>query len=441
MFSLNFEKKTINLFYPAYMLIYYVLMFGISITTFIGYPLVALIAIIGLSYFLRVLKLPNKNSGQLLMTAWTIYNVASMLMYVVNGLPLSCYIEAMQLYFFPMIFFYLGNNSKIVDDSFYKLVMASSAFFFLMGFYLYFATPSYYISYQSEIWSNTWYANNGVTEENVMNILRFSSFMSTSYVTSALSISTAAMAFSFLFRKTNIKPILLYSLAVVGIVGAILCQQRIAMGSVVVLLVAFSYLGVKYKVKGILALSIAAVSFFIVLVGSSFMNERLGQIVEMIIGRLGEMDFSEAMGGRSDQYVKAKNEILSWLVTGKGMGAGGHAAVKVGAIGVCDGEFFHLLLEFGILGYLILIPLIIKTLIRGAKRFRILCLETFVIFYILLTCIGANGLSLSYLIGPLFWFCMGRIWNNNYINYRLNEQYKQSYNRFLLTTISSHKTK
>lgn len=422
MFSLSFQKKAVNSFYPAYMLIYYLLMFNISITTFVGYPIIAIVSIIGLSYFLQTLVLPYKNFGQKLMISWLIYNIASIIMYAFNGLPISCYVDSMQTYFFPMLFFFIGNNTKIIDDSYYKVLLASLAFLFLMGFYLYFATPSYYVSYQAEIRSDLWYENSGVSEDNVMDVLRFSSFMSSSYVTSALSISLVAIAFSFLFRKTKLKPIILYFLAMVGVVGAVLCQQRIAMGSVLIVLPVFSYFGLKKNNKGIFTLSITIVVLFIILLGTSFFNDRLSIIIEQIIGRIEQMDFSKAMSDRTGQYDKASDEILSWIVTGKGMGAGGHSAVKAGGIGVCDGELFHLLLEFGVLGYLLLVPLLVKTLIRGVKKFDVLNLETFVVFYILLTCIGANGLSQSYLIGPLFWFCVGRIWNTKYINYRLNEQ-------------------
>lgn len=397
-------------------------MFKISITTFVGYPIIAIICMIGLSYFVQLLSSPSKNIGQILMISWTVYNVISVIMYAFNGLPISCYIDALQSYFFPMLFFYIGNNSKIVDDSFYKVLLASLAFLFLMGFYLYFATPSYYINYQAEMRADLWYSNGGVTEDNVMSVLRFSSFMSSSYVTSALSISLVAISFSFLFRRSDIKPFISYSLAVVGVIGAVLCQQRIAIGSIILVLPVFSWLGIKSKNKGIITLSIILVVLFVVILGTSFIDDRMNVVLEQIIGRLEQMNFSKAMSDRTGQYDKAATEIISWIATGKGMGAGGHSAVKVGSIGVCDGEFFHLLLEFGIIGFMFFIPLLIMTLIRGAKLFRILNLETFVVFYILLTCIGANGLSQSYLIGPLFWFCVGRIWNKNYINQRLNEQ-------------------
>lgn len=97
------------------------------------------------------------------------------------------------------------------------------------------------------------------------------------------------------------------------------------------------------------------------------------------------------------------------------MGAGGHAAAMNGNIGVCDGEFIHLFFEFGFIGALIFIPFILMTLKRGITNFNELCVETSIVVYLLLSGIGENVLSVSYLIGPIFWFCAGRIWNNNYL--------------------------
>lgn len=149
--------------------------------------------------------------------------------------------------------------------------------------------------------------------------------------------------------------------------------------------------------------------------GLSFADDRLSAISEMITNRLDSMNFDQAMSDRSGQYTKAYNEIFNYFVTGKGMGAGGHAAVMNGNIGVCDGEFIHLFFEFGIIGSLIFVPFIFITLKRGITNFNELCVETSIVVYLLLSGIGENVLSVSYLIGPIFWFCAGRIWNNNYL--------------------------
>ena len=55
------------------------------------------------------------------------------------------------------------------------------------------------------------------------------------------------------------------------------------------------------------------------------------------------------------------------------------------------------------------------TLKRGITNFNELCVETSIVVYLLLSGIGENVLSVSYLIGPIFWFCAGRICNNNYL--------------------------
>ena len=223
------------------------------------------------------------------------------------------------------------------------------------------------------------------------------------------------MSLGFIFRKSKIKHYFLYTLSLICIIGAILCQQRIAMACVVLVLVVFSIYGIKKRNFFISGISLCCLFLFVSLIGLSFADDRLYVISEMITNRIDSMNFDEAMSGRTGQYVKAYNEILDYFATGKGMGAGGHAAVMNGYVGVCDGEFIHLFFEFGLIGSLIFIPFVLITLKRGITNFNELCVETSIVVYLLLSGIGENVLSVSYLIGPIFWFCAGRIWNNHYL--------------------------
>lgn len=405
-----------NSFYPLYMLIYFFLMFGISITSYVGFPIVICIVAIVFNLFIKTWHKQSFNIGKRMFVIWAVLNLASIGMYLFNGMPLSCYTYSLQYYFFPMLFFFIGSDETNINDGFYNTFLFASAFFFIVGLYLYFVMPPFYIAYQAEAWGNAWYTGSaGYNEDNIASVLRFSSFMSSSYVASALSISTIAISLGFLFRKSKIKHYFLYTLSLICIIGAILCQQRIAMACVVLVLVVFSIYGRKKGNNFIFGISLCCLFLFISLIGLSFADDRLYVISEMITNRMDSMNFDEAMSGRTGQYIKAYNEILNYFVTGKGMGAGGHAAAMNGNIGVCDGEFIHLFFEFGFIGALIFIPFILMTLKRGITNFNELCVETSIVVYLLLSGIGENVLSVSYLIGPIFWFCAGRIWNNNYL--------------------------
>lgn len=413
-----FKVKRIlsNSFYPAYMLVYFLLMFGISITSYVGFPIVVGIVFCGLKLFIDTCHNHPINIGKRLFITWLILNLSSIIMYVFNEMPINCYAYALQYYLFPMLFFFIGSDETIIDDGFYKTFWVASAFFFIVGLYLYFVMPPFYVAFQAEAWGNAWYTGSaGFNEDNIASVLRFSSFVTSSYVTSALSNSTIAVSFGFLFRKCNINHSYLYALAFICIIGAILCQQRIAMASVVLILIVFSYYGKKNGNSIIFSFTLCCFVLFVMLIGLSFADDRLYVIFEMITNRLDSMNFGKAMSERSGQYVVAYNEILDYFITGKGMGAGGHAAAMNGYVGVCDGEFVHLFFEFGFIGAIVFVPFIIATLKRGLAHFKELCVETVVVVYLLLSGIGENVLSLSYLIGPIFWFCAGRIWNNKYL--------------------------
>ena len=415
----KYSTTIVNAFYPIYMIIYFVLMFGIHITSYVGIPIVIAITLIALKCW----PSPSlENAGKQIMKIWVIYNLLTIVFYSFNGLPLSCYFDGLRNYMFPILFFFIGSYETNSNDKFYDWFLIACSFFFIVGFYLYFFTPSYYINFLVESKRNSWYLDSTYVDEgNVMQFTRFSSFMSTSYVASALSVSMMACSFSYLFRHKKVKSIVLYLLGIIGLLGAILCQQRIAMVCSVLLMFVFAWWGHKQhnKTLGIIAIAIVFIGF--IAIGFSFVDERFSMILEMLSNRMEEMSFSSAMSERTGQYERAYREILSYLFFGKGLGAGGHSATMAGSIGIHDGEYLHLLLEFGLVGALIFVTFIITTISRAIRNFNVFTIETCIIIYILLSGIGENVLSQSYLIGSIFWFCIGRVWNNCYY-IRLNRE-------------------
>ena len=242
-------------------------------------------------------------------------------------------------------------------------------------------------------------------------------YTSTSYLISLYTFVTINV-----YRNKQISNIWLYVLAVLGFIGAILCQQRIAMACSVLVLIFFAVWGVKKGNKTFLILTSVVVVAFFAFISFLQFEDRISIINDMLTQRLDEMNFSYAMSQRTGQYESASEEIMRYILTGKGMGAGGHSATLYGGIGVHDGEYFHMLLEFGIIGCSLLLFIIIATLKRAFQHFTAFIIEFCVIVYFLLCGVGENVLSQSYLIGPIFWFCIGRVWNNSYLNRRLYEQ-------------------
>lgn len=406
-------------FYPIYMLIFFFGMLNIHITAYLGYPMVAMVVISGVSILATD---RSKNKGKSLMIVWMIYNAASIILYAFNGMPIACYFWALRNYFFPFMFFFIGNWSKINDDSFYNYYIISGIFFLVIGLYLYYVMPNYYLAFLSRVKENAWYASGNVVSDDVIwSGHRFTSFSSSSYDTSAISVTMLISALSYMYRPYIIKQIWLYVLSIICFLCAILCQQRIAMASSFLVLLVFSVYGIRNRNWGVMIMSIALVVAGTVALSFAFSDARLLNISEVINLRLDQMSFDMAMEERSGQVERAWGEILTFLVTGKGMGAGGHAASMHGQIGIHDNGYFQMLLEFGILGMLIFIPLMWRTVVKGIKNFKLYSIETMVILYFLLSNIGADIFAQSYFITPIFWFCMGRIWNESYRQRRLIE--------------------
>lgn len=408
-----------NWFYPVYMLIFFFGMLGIHITAYLGYPLIALIVIAGVSLMVTEKK---RSKGRSLMLAWMIYNAASIVMYAVNGLPIACYIAALRNYFFPFMFFFIGNWSKDKDDKFYNIFMISGVFFLVVGLYLYYVMPSFYLAFLSNAAENVWYSGGGSSDEELIWLgHRFTSFSSSSYDTSAISVTMMICAFGYMYRPHKLKKMWLYALAIIGLIGAILCQQRVAMASSMLVLLVFSLYGSRHKNRGTIVVSTLVVILGIFALGFAFSDARLDNISEIINLRFDQMSINEAMGQRTGQIDRAWGEILTYLILGKGMGAGGHAATMHGGIGIHDNGYFQLLLEFGVVGMFIFLALMGSTVVKGIKNFKLYNIETMIIIYFLLCNIGEDVFSQSFFITPIFWFCMGRMWNQSYRQQRLLE--------------------
>ena len=290
-------------------------------------------------------------------------------------------------------------------------------FCFLVGFYLYFFTPSYYTDYLLRVRENTWYMGDTYhTAETIMEHIRFGSFFSDSYAISYFSVPSLILSFSFILKKSESNYIRLwYFIALISFAAALLCQQRIAMSLSIAIVLFFSIRGIRYNNKMLAAIFGAAGALFIFAIVTFLDADRLSVITEMIFGRFEHMHFNEAMDARTGQYTGIWS---SWnnIVFGDGLGSHSGVAMMYGHKVVNDGEFIRVLVENGIVGILIFVFMILKSLIRAYRLRRWLLPESLIVLYFLAACIGSDALSIMFFYTPIFWFCLGRIWNNEYIS-------------------------
>lgn len=411
---------------PVVMVVYYLIMRGININIIL-LLIYAVLGLVGISIGFK----HASNKFVCSMNMFLFYCLISIIFYLFNGLPISCYINTLRSFLFPIIFAYLGYEFSS-DYNFNRWYLIGCAFCFLVGFYLYITMPPYYLQFLADARSNTWYINDsGKDEEYILEMTRFSSFFTTSYAISCLSIPSLVLSLSFSLKgHTVMNKGWCYFLALISFIAAILCQQRISIAYSVLCLSFFIFYSPQITKKknnmGLILLivfvTILVVSIFDMIAHLDWV-ERIYNLVKM---RIDEMSFSKAMSERTSQYSSFNRATDLSYIFGLGLGSCGHAAGAAGFQSINDGEYIKLFYEFGIVGCVLLIIVIMPTLLRGLKYFKFFYAEVLIIIFYLISGIAADSLTF-FIFSIMFWYSLGRIWNNKYFERLKNEFLEKSY--------------
>lgn len=367
------------------------------------------------------------NGKKQLMTVLVWYTLLSVIGYSYNGRPFLCYRNDITNFILPMLFVYVGFCNE--DERIYKWFVNATIFCAVVGLYLYFVQPSWYISYKTELWSNKWYYEYVVTEDNVMGMnltSRFSSFFEDSYAISYYSAFSLCILMSDILKpvetrlyKSNLIQMLFVSILLLVIV---LGQARVTMFfSILIILYCYYYSKrknnpnisqIRWLILVVVLLAIATTIFLA-------MSDFGSYILERVILRMNEMSLSDTMDTSRINQNQAVLTAWSNYVTGDGMGAYGGFARMNGYPAITDGAWVRYLCEYGILGLAIFLSIVGSSFFR-AKRFeQYLSIEMFIIAYTALSMIGANSLGMNHHITLIFWLAIGRIWNINYLNNKI----------------------
>lgn len=392
-------------------MIYYLILRGINLNNVIGLPLYALLSIKAIEIAYRSKNLTFVK----LINLFLCYSILSVVFYFFNDVPLSCYTDTFRSFVFPIVFAYLGCvYSK--DNSFNKWYLIACGFCFVVGIYLYVTAPEYYVNHVANA------RDSGITDDanKLAGYVRFYSFFSTSYAISCLSVPSFILSCTYILKKEYvIHKYLLYFVAFVSFISALLCLQRIAMACSVLLLLFFIIMAVirfRPKKKNYLLL-ICVIIVVIVLSPIIFEQFEWYERVSFVISNKFESDmsFTKAMSERTVQIYTFDRATLFSMLFGLGMGSCGHAAHYAGLEAITDVEYMKLFYEFGMFGISLLGFIIVSTLIRGIKRIKYLLGEVLILLYYLAAGIGSDSLTF-FIFSVMFWYTLGRVWNVAYLN-------------------------
>ena len=390
-------------------------MFGIDANNYLDYPLVLILGYKGITLLWSV----STNKVVKVFAMFFMYCVFTAILYFVNGVPFRCYFLSAQLLLIPMLFFYFGYRYKSLDDTFERMFVYGCSFCFLVGFYLYITRPTFYLSAMQRAAVNI--SDAALAGRDLANFMRFGSFFFNSYPIEFFSIPALILSLYYL-NKRYINKVPLYVAAISSFIAAIICIQRASLaGAIGVLLFYIWYKDKGNKLKTILMISIiiSIASAFFIANGLSTTDsyENLGfQFDDM----LSKFDFTIAMDERRYQYQDFTRSSIFSNIFGLGLGSCGHQARFFGLQTINDNQYMLLFHEFGIIGCLLLSIVIIKSIIKGFKSFRIYYPQLLIIAFFLFAFIGSEPLEVAY-VSCILWFSLGRIWNRDYYNRRRQE--------------------
>lgn len=406
------ELKVLHWFYPVLFFVFllqamgYIPPKGMPGEGVYIWPFRLILIYFGLKAFFR------NNSKCIILTIYIIYSLFSFALYAFNGYPIKLYIFDIAFYLSGILFAYVGMDDsddcdKFREYTFYAIIVA-----FSIGMYLFFFNPSWYQDAWVINYNGRWYKDGlNADFEFISANMRFSSFFMTSYATEYYGLFALPFALCGVMKENGGKKRNIYIFITLFILLVLaLSMQRAAIISAILMLIVFAVYDVNHKHS-------ASSFYFYLIIGtivlvSVYATTDIGERVLERFGKLTLSDtFSEARTSQNEDLLDAwKNLFL-----GNGLGSGGNEARKMGYPAVTDSNYVKILVEQGIIGFLLFISFVIATCKRIISNFKYLALEGAFFASILVAMIGSNSLMFSLFIPP-FWYSVGKIWNDNYIN-------------------------
>ena len=262
----------------------------------------------------------------------------------------------------------------------------------IIGIYFNINLNEYYIRYLSNIYP-------GFYLEIFLISPRLASFVG-SVAIGTLSCVSVVFSFRKLSRDRNF--LLFYIGVVVAGMGAVLSMQRSAW---IFLAVTLVFMAIhtyrirvlsKYHVTALVLIMLALVIIF-----GYIYPETYDQILER------GQTFTSAVSERSIGWKNIyKNGWL--LITGIGLGTGGHRALSYSNLIIADGNYHKMLFDIGIIGTGLFAIIAFLTIKTGFKNIRILAPYNVIVLGILFQAIGSNILTFQ-MTAPIFWYSIGCI--------------------------------
>lgn len=309
------------------------------------------------------------------------------------------------LYFVPLL---LNDTDKIVR--LFKAAIIISIPIFILGIY------QYYSPMDSPV--NKYIGEDNIIAQAAGKVRVTSVFSYISTYAAYLTVITLVIFITIVIsRMKKITTIIVYISAFLAIVNAFMTGSRgvvyLILLAVIILLVLMLFLGLIKKKKNILAISALAMVSICTILYTGYGRESMRTFTER----------AEKAGSVKDRVLSSvypANFISQAGLVGLGIGKAYQGSTSfvgdnAGILLYSEAENEKLVLEMGILGYLIFILLKFSIFIFSINTFRkardradkIILLS--LIVYQIPIIIGMQGIIYNTLSGAIYWFCIGLI--------------------------------
>ena len=319
----------------------------------------------------------------------------------------------------PVLFYYIGRYASTLSmEDVLRNMKWPLLFAVVCGLYFFVQPPAWYMQMKMD------QTHSGTTDFSLLSIFRLSSFWGHPYqIGYATLLFLAYLMYGYISNGAVARnKFSQYVMIAICIICLLLAQLRVTIAVALLMLFYFIFMlkkdsaGALFKTTLIAAVIVAGVIYYIISSGT----EASTYIIE-----------HTAMIFNQDEYIDrfehTAGGITEYSMFGNGFGRYGFVARETGGWALVDHEFQRHLAELGYLGISFLSLILLFTGKQCIMK-KELTLETGVFFFFFIAMFGASILSNEHQYNFIFWFCLGKIWNNKYIVRKPIEVYERKNN-------------
>jgi O-antigen ligase len=314
--------------------------------------------------------------------------------YAFNDLDIYLYLAGLSYNLIPMFLYLIGMfYSQNSHEEYTNRILVSNIIILGVGVILFILRPDFY----TKILTNNPY-------------YRMESYLGSSMPIGNIAAVSIPLLFLNLFRYSKLRKTILF---IIILSGLILSMQRSAWiaGLFALFFSLIIYLNKKLNLKKVLV--VYSIIFIMVLVVPVVFNTFVPDYFQAhLYRRLETFDIS-MFTSRTDQWRTAIDIFLKYPL-GYGLGSAGHKSAVLGINIVPDGNYFRILVETGLIGFVAFVIFNIQGLLNAWVKNKYIFIALLIY---LMQAIGTNVLDLIY-SSFIYWFLLGYIINKKSINIR-----------------------